>query len=147
MRVSRKAGASEFFAALDATAVRACFLVMLLMIFWVFSFPLGATAATPPDQMASDFFYDGCGTLFQGVECLLFRADVTGWVFYLGGNDSFHAGDHVRAIGWAHTSCYSICMEGDACISWEHLIPCGGVPVERESWGAVKARYGAIHSR
>lgn len=139
MLVSRKAGASMFFAAL--CAMRRCFCTILLAILGAcFSHP-DVTAAPPQDEKASDYFYDGCGTLFHGATCLLFRADFTGWVFYLGGYDSFHAGDHVRAVGWARTPCFTYCMEGDACLSCEHLIPCGAVPVERESWGMMKGRY------
>jgi hypothetical protein len=57
----------------------------------------------------------GTGTLSQGVECVLFEADVGG-VYILDNLGAFTVGDRVYVMGNLDPNCISICMEGNGCI-------------------------------
>ncbi|MFQ5589840.1 MAG: Kazal-type serine protease inhibitor family protein, partial [Phycisphaerae bacterium] len=74
----------------------------------------------PPGQ----FCFAGCGTLIQGVECVLFAAD-SGGVFILGNLGGFHVGDRVFVAGCHEPNCTSFCMQGDGCITGNVIEPCG----------------------
>ena len=78
--------------------------------------------------------FSGCGTLFQGVECVLFRAD-DGSVYILDNLGSFVAGDRVRVVGTLDPVCLSICQQGNGCIqgntitAGQTVCPGGPVPI------------------
>jgi hypothetical protein len=71
-------------------------------------------------------YFDSCGTLVQGVECVLFRADPpagragAGGLYVLDNLGGFQVGDHVRVRGILKPDCATICMQGDGCI--EHTV-------------------------
>ncbi|HXL15714.1 MAG TPA: hypothetical protein VN972_06490, partial [Methylomirabilota bacterium] len=67
--------------------------------------------------------FSGCGTLIQGVECLLFQTDQSG-TYFLGNYGTFKAGDHVFVTGDAHV-CFTACVEGIACITGNTIQICG----------------------
>jgi hypothetical protein len=58
--------------------------------------------------------YAGCGVLVQGVECVLFQADV-GLLFFLENLGSFGVGDYVFVQGQLE-GCATICLQEQACI-------------------------------
>lgn len=58
--------------------------------------------------------FDGCGTLVQGVECVLFQADVGG--LYVVPTSGFLVGDEVRVVGTIDPFCITICQQGNGCI-------------------------------
>ena len=64
--------------------------------------------------------FDACGTLVEGVECLLFHSDNSG-TYLLDNYDGFGVGDRVHVTGRVDSSCVSICMEGNGCI-WDNTI-------------------------
>lgn len=60
--------------------------------------------------------FDGCGTLFQGVECVLFSPDIGG-DYLLDDTGGFSVGDRVHVIGERDPNCVSICQQGNGCIA------------------------------
>jgi len=72
-----------------------------------------ADGAKPPIVISRNF--DGCGTLVQGVECVLFQAD-TGGLYVLSNRGSFVVGDYVHVTGRYDPFCITFCMQGDGCI-------------------------------
>lgn len=64
----------------------------------------------------SDWF-EGCGVLQAGAEagCLLLQTD-TGITFLVFNSGGFSAGDRVWVRGTIDWACFSICMQGDACL-------------------------------
>jgi hypothetical protein len=60
-------------------------------------------------------FFDGCGVLVQGVECVLFQAD-TGGLYVLESVGDFEVGNRVRVRGVLNPYCSTICMQGNGCI-------------------------------
>ena len=64
--------------------------------------------------------FDACGTLVEGVECLLFHSDNSG-TYLLDNYDGFGVGARVHVTGRVDSSCVSICMEGNGCI-WDNTI-------------------------
>jgi hypothetical protein len=72
-----------------------------------FAFYMAPAQATP---------FEGSGELIQGVECVLFKADVGGR-YVLDNLDGFQVGDRVHVTGDLNLSCVTICQEGDGCIS------------------------------
>ena len=64
---------------------------------------------------ACETTFSGCGTLFQGVECVLFSAD-SGGTYVLDTLAGFVAGDRVYVTGTLDLTCVSICMAGNGCI-------------------------------
>ncbi len=75
-----------------------------------------------PDDETSAYF-DDCGALIQGVECILFKAD-TGGLYLLDKTGKFQVGDHVHVRGILNPSCATICMEGDGCIELNTISTC-----------------------
>ncbi|MGD2094523.1 MAG: hypothetical protein PVH77_05900 [Phycisphaerales bacterium] len=67
--------------------------------------------------------FDSCGTLIQGVECILFQPD-TGGLYLLDNLGSFKAGDRVRVRGVLDPNCISICMQGNGCIENNTISEC-----------------------
>jgi len=59
--------------------------------------------------------FDECGTLVQGVECVLFRTD-GGSEYVLSFEGEFTVGDRVHVSGSIRSDCVTICQEGDGCI-------------------------------
>ncbi len=78
--------------------------------------------ACPSDQEC----FSGCGDLFQGVECILFRAD-SGEVFLLENLGGFTVGDRVFVTGCANSASVSFCMQGNGCIAGNAIEPCGRI--------------------
>jgi hypothetical protein len=76
--------------------------------------------ARPPVTVGPMF--DGCGTLVQGVECVLFQAD-SGGLYILGNHGTYTVGDYVHVRGRI-TNCVSYCMQGDGCILNNTIGPC-----------------------
>ncbi|MBI4584834.1 MAG: hypothetical protein HY717_12535 [Planctomycetes bacterium] len=72
--------------------------------------------------------FDGCGTLVQGAECVLFAAESGGW-YVLENLGGFKAGDRVRAAGTIDPDCATICMQGEGCIRQNTIALCPGEPV------------------
>lgn len=71
--------------------------------------------------------FDGCGTLVQGVECVLFDAD-SGGRFRLQNYGNFGVGDRVQVQGRLLASCPSFCLEGEGCILENLIGPCNSEP-------------------
>lgn len=72
--------------------------------------------------------FEGCGTLVNGVECVLFQAD-SGGLYILSNLAGFQVGDHVFVRGGLNPNCASFCMQGNGCIDDNTIEPCGGDPV------------------
>jgi len=72
---------------------------------------------------AQPVFFHGCGTLIQGVECVLFDSDTAG-VYVVENLGGFGVGDRVRVEGELNDTCTTICMEGDGCIEQNVITSC-----------------------
>ncbi|MBA7664012.1 hypothetical protein ES703_72062 [subsurface metagenome] len=68
-------------------------------------------------------YFDGCGVLVQGVECVLFEPD-TGGLYVLDNIEHFQVGDHVRVRGVLNPDCITICMQGNGCIEQNTITAC-----------------------
>ena len=68
-------------------------------------------------------YFDGCGVLVQGVECVLFEPD-TGGLYFLTNTGNFNVGDHVRVRGLMNPDCVTICMQGNGCIEQNTISAC-----------------------
>jgi len=68
-------------------------------------------------------YFDDCGVLVQGVECLLFKAD-GGGLYVLDNTGDFNVGDRVRVRGVLNPDCVSICMQGNGCIEHNTISVC-----------------------
>ncbi len=68
-------------------------------------------------------YFDGCGVLVQGVECVLFEPD-TGGLYVLDNIEHFQVGDHVRVHGVLNPDCITICMQGNGCIEKNTISAC-----------------------
>ncbi|MGD8787741.1 MAG: DUF5818 domain-containing protein, partial [Phycisphaerales bacterium] len=77
--------------------------------------------------------FDSCGTLIQGVECILFQAD-TGGLYLLDNLGSFEAGDRVRVCGVLNPDCISICMQGNGCIENNTISECDESEPDSARW-------------
>ncbi|RME37944.1 MAG: hypothetical protein D6788_08420, partial [Planctomycetota bacterium] len=84
--------------------------------------PLECPFACPTGQSC----FIGCGTLIQGVECVLFQAD-SGGVYVLANLGGFTVGDRVLVAGCINPSCTTTCQEGDGCIENNTIAPCGQI--------------------
>ncbi len=72
--------------------------------------------------------FDGCGTLVQGVTCVLFAPD-TGGLYVLANLGGFPVGSHVQVHGTIDPSCITICQQGNGCIQQNTIQPCSpGTP-------------------
>ncbi|MHC4949244.1 MAG: hypothetical protein ACYTG1_13480, partial [Planctomycetota bacterium] len=67
--------------------------------------------------------FEGCGTIVQGVECVLFQADAGG-LYILDNLDGFSVGDRVEVTGCLNAPCVSFCQQGDGCIRDNTIRPC-----------------------
>lgn len=90
--------------------------VATLLVWWAAAQNSVATSGGGGD-------FDGCGTLFEGVECLLFDADSAG-VYLLENYGHFRDGDRVHVAGWLDPFCITICMQGNGCIHDNTICPC-----------------------
>ncbi len=79
------------------------------------------TAATLAS--ANPGYFDDCGVLVKGVECVLFQAD-TGGLYILDNLEHFQLGNHVRVRGVLNPNCATICMQGDGCIEQNTISAC-----------------------
>ena len=77
---------------------------------------------------------DDCGTLVQGVECILFDSDHHG-VYIVGNLGSYGVGDRVHVSGILDPFCTSFCMQGDGCIQGAIVTSCA-IPTLSE-WGFI----------
>jgi hypothetical protein len=68
-------------------------------------------------------YFDGCGTLVLGVECVLFEPD-TGGLYALDNIGDFKVGDYVRVRGLMNPYCATICMQGNGCIQQNTISEC-----------------------
>jgi hypothetical protein len=83
------------------------------------------SAPGAPAAAAANDLFEGCGELFQGVECVLFAADAGG-VYLLENLDGFGVGDRVLVSGLLDPDCFTICLEGDGCIFENTIQACEG---------------------
>jgi hypothetical protein len=67
-------------------------------------------------------YFEGCGVLVQGVECVLFQADAGG-LYVLDDTGHFEVGDRLWVCGVLDPYCITICMQGDGCIEHEVIWP------------------------
>lgn len=67
--------------------------------------------------------YEACGTLFQGVECVLFE-DINGLVLVLDNLGGFDVGDQVYVIGTIDLNCGTICQQDDGCVFSNTITDC-----------------------
>ena len=67
--------------------------------------------------------FEGCGRLFQGIECVLFQAD-SGGVYQLEFLGGFAPGDRVEVRGCLNPNCVSFCFPPDGCIEDNLIRPC-----------------------
>ncbi len=72
---------------------------------------------------ANPGYFDGCGVLVQGIECVLFKAD-TGRLYVLDNLEHFQVGNHVQVRGVLNPDCATICMQGDGCIEQNTISAC-----------------------
>ncbi len=86
------------------------------------------------NQISSCADFDDCGTLVQGVECILFDSDHFGryQVWPLG---NFGVGDRVRVTGRLDLTCTTFCMQG-GCIENATVVACPQIPTLSE-WGLI----------
>jgi len=68
-------------------------------------------------------YFEGCGVLVQGVECVLFQAD-TGGLYALDNIGDFQVGDRVWVQGVLNPYCATICMQGNTCIENNIISAC-----------------------
>jgi len=73
--------------------------------------------ASPPG------YFDGCGLLVQGVECVLFQAD-SGGLYVIGNQGNFKLGDRVRVRGVLNPHCITTYMQGNGCIEHNTIWAC-----------------------
>jgi len=66
---------------------------------------------------------EACGTLVEGVECVLFQTD-DGRQFVLTDAGSFQVGQRVEVHGWLDPDCVSICQQGEGCITVAMISEC-----------------------
>lgn len=80
--------------------------------------------------------FDDCGTLEQGVECVLFHAD-SGSRYVIFDAGGFTPGDRVRVTGRLVSPCTTTCQQGDGCLLGNTIEPCGldacGTLIEEDS--------------
>lgn len=57
-----------------------------------------------------------CGTLVQGIECVLFESD-TQFLFAIENRGDFQVGDRVRVAGTLQSECITACLQTHGCIS------------------------------
>lgn len=82
-----------------------------------------AAAVAAPALSARGQDFEGCGTLVQGVECVLFEADEGGqWV--LDELGEFRVGDRVFVVGFIERGCFTLCQQGEGCIHRNTIEPC-----------------------
>jgi hypothetical protein len=63
-----------------------------------------------------------CGTLVQGVECVLFESD-TNFLFAVENLGDFDVGDRVRVAGTLEGDCVTACLQTHGCISENTIAP------------------------
>ncbi len=71
--------------------------------------------ANMPVELIRTGYFDGCGVLAQGVECVLFQAQ-DGGLYVLNNLGDFQVGDYVRVRGVLDPYCATFCMQGNGCI-------------------------------
>ena len=81
--------------------------------------------------------FELCGTLINGVECILFQA-ANGKKYILDNYGNFRPGDYIWVTGVYDPNCVSICMEGDGCIKDNEITSCGLYPNTRLITGDAK---------
>ena len=89
--------------------------------------PAGARPVASPgrsDLMESPVpgYFEGCGVLVQGVECVLFQADAGG-LYVLDSAEHFEVGDRLWVSGVLDPYCLTICMQGNGCIKHDTIWP------------------------
>ncbi|MHC4173024.1 MAG: DUF3160 domain-containing protein [Planctomycetota bacterium] len=67
-------------------------------------------------------YFDGCGVLVQGVECVLFQADAGG-LYVLDNPGHFEVGERLWVRGVLDPYCFTICMQGNGCIECDSIWP------------------------
>jgi hypothetical protein len=87
------------------------------------------------NQISSCAEFDDCGTLIQGVECVLFDSDNFG--VYVVPLDGFTVGDRVRVTGRLFLTCVTFCMQGDGCIENATVVACPWVIPTLTEWGMI----------
>lgn len=92
---------------------------MMRQIF-IFTLLLGAI---PSQANTGPGYFDDCGILIQGVECVLFQAD-NGGLYVLDNLGGFGVGDRVRVRGVLDPDCITFCMQGDGCIRYNTISVC-----------------------
>ena len=67
-------------------------------------------------------YFEGCGVLVQGVECVLFQADAGG-LYALDSPGHFEVGERLWVSGVLDPYCFTICMQGNGCIKCDTIWP------------------------
>jgi hypothetical protein len=67
--------------------------------------------------------FEGCGTMVQGVPCLLFQI-ATGERYVLQDLGGFGDGARVFVRGHLDASCFTICQQGNGCIRFNEIRAC-----------------------
>lgn len=99
---------------------------MLARLVRVLSAALCATACGQEDGDGAPQPIDACGTLVQGVECVLFEGG--GGRYWLSDYGDYHVGDTVRVVGTILPDCVTICGEIDGCVSDARVYDVGVYP-------------------
>lgn len=90
-----------------------------LVVFFVTCLALASTAGAQP--------INACGTLVSGVnQCVLF--DIGGGTRYLLDDHGGHAvGDTFRVVGTLQPTCFSVCNQGNGCVTVSSITTCATV--------------------
>jgi hypothetical protein len=68
--------------------------------------------------------YSDCGTLVSGVTCPLFFQSDSGGLYLLDNYGSYQLGDVVQVQGTLDPNCFTICIQGDGCITVSSIGDC-----------------------
>lgn len=94
-----------------------------LALFRTLRCALVASATLVASAQAKSIPFDGCGTLVNGVTCVLFQPD-SGGLWILDNYGAFVPGDYVRVAGTMNVGCISFCLQGDGCIDGTTITLC-----------------------
>ena len=72
----------------------------------------------------AQFQFNECGTLVEGVECVLFESE-RGGLYVIGGDlGGFGLGSEFRVTGIVDPGCITFCQQGNGCIFNATISPC-----------------------
>ncbi len=73
-------------------------------------------------------FFNGCGVLIQGADCVVFADANSDNVYQLTNQGDFQVGDSVYVVGFLTNGCQPACSDVDGCIMNFHIRPCVNIP-------------------